>query len=252
MTKTQKFRAKMLSEDPIGFKAYTAYRGAHQRCNNPKTHNYKWYGAKGVKLLLSKSEWVSWYKEQMALKGFTLDAKLNVDRSSNTGNYELGNIDLILQKENVAKSWTDTASHGGSLNSYNKAKRIQYNGKSYTISELALVIGISEIAMHHRVRNNLNLFSSDRIVKLGATIPYKGELKTVAQLVKILGVSERAIRERLKNGKPVDEKGVIGQPGTRIVWKGVEYASISEAARHAKSSRTTIYAYLTVQNDKAI
>jgi len=35
---------------------YQAYTHAKARCNNPKTHNYRWYGGRGIKFLFRSFE----------------------------------------------------------------------------------------------------------------------------------------------------------------------------------------------------
>jgi len=69
-----------------------------QRCNNPKTENYKYYGGRGIKCLFkSADEFIDYVvnKLQVDPRG------LQIDRIDNNGNYEPGNIRFVTCKENA-------------------------------------------------------------------------------------------------------------------------------------------------------
>jgi len=102
--KDKKRRYNFQKNQPFLKKAYTSWRGAKERCNNKNAHNYKYYGGKGVRLCISKKEWIKWYLLEMKEHGYRLRDALNVDRIDSSKNYEFGNIRLVTQKENIRKT----------------------------------------------------------------------------------------------------------------------------------------------------
>ena len=77
----------------------TAYNNAKQRCENPNHPDYKYYGFKGVKFLLTVSEIKNiWFKD----KAYKLSDP-TIDRKDNDGNYEYFNCQYIENKINSQK-----------------------------------------------------------------------------------------------------------------------------------------------------
>lgn len=62
-----------------------ALSAARQRCSNPNDKKYGYYGARGIKCLITKAE-------LMASIGPRPSARYSLDRINNDGNYELGNL----------------------------------------------------------------------------------------------------------------------------------------------------------------
>ena len=61
-----------------------------QRCNNPYSPDYKYYGSRGIKCLFESSDEFIDY----------IFNELQIDRIDNNGHYERGNIRLTTAKEN--------------------------------------------------------------------------------------------------------------------------------------------------------
>jgi hypothetical protein len=68
---------------------YKVASGILQRCNNAKSTNYKYYGGRGVKCLLGKTN-KEVYESLLKVEGYR--EGLQIDRIDNDGNYELGNL----------------------------------------------------------------------------------------------------------------------------------------------------------------
>jgi hypothetical protein len=69
------------------------------RCNNPLSENYKWYGAKGIKNLLSVEDVkFLWFRD----KAYEMK-RPSIDRKDNN-NYSLENCRFIEQSENSIKA----------------------------------------------------------------------------------------------------------------------------------------------------
>lgn len=84
---------------------YKIWTSMKQRCENPKSDSYKWYGAKGVRLC---KEWDDYtvFKEWAFKNGYDENAeqwKCTIDRINPYGNYEPNNcrwVDMHTQNLN--------------------------------------------------------------------------------------------------------------------------------------------------------
>lgn len=70
-----------------------------QRCNNPNSNNYIYYGMKGIKCLITVEEIKELWERDEA---FNMK-KPSIDRIDNDGNYEYSNCRFIELNENIAK-----------------------------------------------------------------------------------------------------------------------------------------------------
>ena len=79
---------------------YRTWINMRSRCNNPKEHHFKYYGAKGIKIC---PEWNDFevFKQFALEKGYT--DNLTIDRIDPTGNYEPNNVQFIPNKINAGK-----------------------------------------------------------------------------------------------------------------------------------------------------
>ena len=77
----------------------TSYNSAKERCNNEKNASYKYYGAKGIKLLMTAADFKKlWFQD----KAYNLE-RPSIDRKKVKGNYEYSNCKFIEFLENSAK-----------------------------------------------------------------------------------------------------------------------------------------------------
>lgn len=75
------------------------YESAKYRCTNIKAANYKKYGAKGIKFLMSLEDFkYLWLRDN----AYEMD-KPSIDRIDSKGNYELSNCRFIEHKINSAQ-----------------------------------------------------------------------------------------------------------------------------------------------------
>lgn len=84
--------------EPVAKKAYSVYRHKKERCLRPSHAAYKYYGARGVRVLYTPREFIGWWidqQERLKLKN------PSVSRIDHSGNYEFGNIKLEEMRDNI-------------------------------------------------------------------------------------------------------------------------------------------------------
>ena len=89
--------SRMLKEGRLK-DAYTSLRGQRYRCNNKNSEDYKWYGAKGIKVIYPTRYFIGWYLKEA--KRFKKGEKISIDRIDHNGNYMFNNIRLVTRSEN--------------------------------------------------------------------------------------------------------------------------------------------------------
>jgi hypothetical protein len=79
---------------------YNIWKNMRQRCRDPNTDNYKYYGGKGIKVC---DEWSKYsnFKNWALTNGYT--DSLTIDRIKSNGNYEPTNCQWISNFENLSK-----------------------------------------------------------------------------------------------------------------------------------------------------
>jgi hypothetical protein len=100
-----------------------SYNNAKQRCNNPNNPNYPWYGKRGIKFLLTKSECDKlWNRDKAEDMKFP-----TIDRINNNGHYEYTNCQFI---ENTENSLKDSFGHiyNGEFIEYYQIAQYDQNG----------------------------------------------------------------------------------------------------------------------------
>lgn len=86
--------------DPaINQKLRGVWQGLKQRCNNPKCHAYKYYGARGIKVCEEWTNAFEAFRDWAIAHGYY--SGLEIDRIDNDGNYEPSNCRWTTHKENM-------------------------------------------------------------------------------------------------------------------------------------------------------
>ena len=79
---------------------YKHYQKAKTRCNNKNHINYKNYGGRGIKCLLTKEDIkYLWFRD----KAYLLK-RPSIDRKNNNGNYTLKNCRFIELSKNISRA----------------------------------------------------------------------------------------------------------------------------------------------------
>lgn len=91
--------AKRGSRNPL----YSAFRAMHSRCYSVNTRNYRWYGAKGIKVC---SEWHDFvvFREWAMANGY--QPGLTLDREFEDRDYCPSNCSYVTQSENSRRMRT--------------------------------------------------------------------------------------------------------------------------------------------------
>ena len=114
-------------------KLYCIWKTMRQRCNNSNSHDYKWYGAVGIKIC---EEWndaekfIEWAEKAGYKKGLT------IDRIDNNGDYCPENCRWItIQQQQMNKR---------------NCLILEYKGQKHTITEWSEITGISRNIIYDR------------------------------------------------------------------------------------------------------
>jgi len=76
-----------------------------RRCNKPESKDYARYGARGIKVRMSRRDFISWfvYYGKKFEKEHPL-VRFAVGRVDHSGDYEFSNIEIVSHSENARES----------------------------------------------------------------------------------------------------------------------------------------------------
>ena len=118
----------------FGTKLYGIWAGMKRRCQNPHTKYFSYYGGRGIKVCEEWQDYIP-FKEWAMQNGY--HEGLSIERKNVNGDYCPENCEWIT------------------LSEQNKNKRttihLEYQGKSYTIKEVAEITGLKERTIMGRV-----------------------------------------------------------------------------------------------------
>ena len=109
---------------------YTIYNGMKQRCNNPKSPEYKNYGGRGITVCeeWNKSDGLKAFAEWALANGYK--DNLTIERIDVNGNYEPGNCTWIPRSEQ-GKNTT-------------KNVHLEYKGEKMILADFSRMIGVDQ------------------------------------------------------------------------------------------------------------
>lgn len=116
-----------------GSKVYNTWAAMLQRCNNPKSRNYKNYGARGIKVCDKWLKFENFYEDM----GEQTDG-LSIERKDNNGNY---------CKDNCI--WADKLAQARNRRTN---VMLEYCGEKRCISEWAEIVSIKRKIIENRIR----------------------------------------------------------------------------------------------------
>lgn len=86
-------RERSIKHGRYGTPEYASYQCARNRCKNPNTDGYAYYGGRGIQFKFKN------FAEFFAELGEKPSPSHTVDRKNNNGNYEIGNVKWSTPKE---------------------------------------------------------------------------------------------------------------------------------------------------------
>ena len=113
---------------------YTTWLNIKARCLNPKSHNYKDYGGRGVSVC---SNWKNDFARFLQDVGKKPTPDHQLDRINNDRNYEPGNVRWATKIENA--------------NNKRNSRFLTYNDETLTIAQWARKVGIKVYTIHTRL-----------------------------------------------------------------------------------------------------
>lgn len=144
---------------------YPEYHNMKKRCYDENTHNYKWYGGRGIKVC---DRWLTdihnFYDDVSILPHFREEG-YTLDRIDNNGDYEPSNVRWATKSEQC--------------NNRRSNLLYEYDGEVRTLKEISDITGLPYKALHKR----LKIFGweperafSEELRKVSN--PYAGDKKT--------------------------------------------------------------------------
>lgn len=116
-------------------RVYRTWRGMHQRCYNQKHDKYKWYGGRGITICPEWHDFIT-FRIWALENGYSDD--LTIDRIDPDDNYCPDNC-----------QWVDMKTQA---NNRSNNRILYFNGKAYTVSQIAEMFGISSFTIFNRLR----------------------------------------------------------------------------------------------------
>lgn len=176
---------------------YRIYHLMKGRCNNPNKPDYKWYGAKGIRVCEEWSESYLCFKEWALANGYK--EGLTIDRIDSDGNYEPNNcrwVDMVIQNNNKKN-----------------VPKYAFNGEEHSIAEWARILGVSRELLRDRITrlgwSVEKAFSTPRVPngirENNVMLEYNGEAHPIGTWERLLGFKPETIRSRIKHGWSIEE-----------------------------------------------
>lgn len=176
---------------------YVLLRGMKERCNNPNSRNYRWYGAKGIKVC------EEWENDYLSFKKWAIDNGYDetlprgvqtIERIDNNKGYSPDNCTWKTIQEQQRHKKSNTL--------------FEMNGESHILSEWAEILNVDYNLLRSRVGSygwtleqaiNEPIYAKAKREKI--KIEYNGERLTIKEWSQKLGITENLIRSRMSVSK---------------------------------------------------
>lgn len=155
------------------------WSGMKQRCGNTKSKDYRYYGAKGIKVC---DEWQDFEKFYYWAMGNGYKNGLTIERKDNDGNYCPKNCTWIE---------TDRQQRNTSRN-----RRYLLRGKEFTLTELCRLYDIPRSTVESRLKKGIPL---ERALKEDGRYQMNTELLTLSDKLKELRAEKSDLESKAKS-----------------------------------------------------
>lgn len=112
---------------------YWVWQRMIQRCSNPNTGEYQYYGARGISVC---NRWRDSFEDFIADMGERPHG-MTIERKDNSGNYEPGNCIWVF--------------HETQMNNMNSNRILEFKGREQTIARWAREVGIKQTTLYMRI-----------------------------------------------------------------------------------------------------
>ncbi len=113
---------------------YERWLDMTRRCNNPSAHNYKHYGARGIKVCKRWKKFENFLRDM----GLPPSSRHSIDRINNDGDYEPENCRWATQKQQTRNT--------------RKNVFLVWNGERRCVAEWAEILKINPRTIYSRIR----------------------------------------------------------------------------------------------------
>lgn len=127
---------KYFTHGESGTRLHNEWKSMKARCYNPNNKRYNRYGGRGITICEEWKNSFESFRDWAIANGY--DDSLTLDRIDSNGDYEPSNCKWATQKEQQ--------------NNRCNNRRIEYNGKTQTITQWAEEVGIKEATLRHRLK----------------------------------------------------------------------------------------------------
>lgn len=141
--------------DLVHAKGYAAWKNQKTRCYNKKVAGYATYGSRGIRVLYSSRDFVSWYvSNHPSTKEAT---RWEVGRINHDDHYRFGNIEFVTKSENSREMILRT----GNIPNQNRKKPVMAYKNGVLIGSFesqgvaAINLGLRQEAISRAVRGVL-------------------------------------------------------------------------------------------------
>lgn len=166
-------------------KLYRIWSSMRDRCNNPRCKDYKYYGAKGVRVSSDWDDFLS-FKKWSLDNGYRENAGLTIDRINVNGNYEPENC-----------RWVDRKTQANNMTSNHL---ITYNGDTHTISEWSEITGIPFGVLQARICSyhwDIERALTSSVGEHNLYYDVNGERKSLKDIAVEFGINYHTLYNRL-------------------------------------------------------
>lgn len=173
---------------------YEIWLTMKQRCHNPRSQRYKYYGARGIKVC---EAWRASFATFLADVGRRPSPELTLDREDNNKGYEPGNVRWVpqaVQKQNRRN-----------------VTRYEHEGKTLLLSEWATEKNLPLELLEARVKTGG--WTIERALTTPVGDPPKhskmqtlnGKTQTIAAWARERGIKYVTLKARIRRGVPLDK-----------------------------------------------
>lgn len=160
-----------------------------QRCYNPKSTRWQWYGARGITVCRRWRNSLEAFRQDMGPR----PPGCCLDRKNNDRNYTPGNCRWATIKQ--------------SANNKQNTRWLKYKGRTQSIDDWPAETGITYHVLTqriHRLKWSVRKALTTPVRQVDVLIEFRGRSKTLAQWAKVLKVSYISLWSRMRLGWSIE------------------------------------------------